>query len=135
MVYGEGFNECLFCDKDFYGYGVINKNDSCYAVYDLYPVSEGHCLIIPFRHVENFWQLTDKEILDMHSLAASMKSILDKTYRPTGYNVGWNCGKSAGQTVMHCHMHIIPRYDGDIDNPEGGIRGCIPEKRIYLNDE
>ena len=131
MAWSEGWTECLFCDKDFFGYRVVNKNDSCYAVYDSYPVSEGHCLIIPFRHVENMWQLTDKEILDMHSLAASMKSILDKTHNPSGYNVGWNCGESAGQTVMHCHMHVIPRYDGDIEDPRGGIRGCIPEKRIY----
>lgn len=131
MAWSEGYNECLFCDRDFTGYRVIDKNKSCYVIEDSYPVSKGHRLIIPWRHVETVFDLTNEELFDMIEMMKKQKRVLDELYNPDGYNIGWNCGESAGQTVMHCHQHIIPRYKGDIPDPRGGIRGCIPSKRIY----
>lgn len=125
------YNECVFCDRTIVGYGTLNKNSSCYVLKDIYPVSKGHRLIIPYRHVETVFDLTDKELSDMMDLMKKQKEELDKLYKPDGYNIGWNCGEAAGQTVSHCHLHIIPRYKDDIEDPRGGIRGCIPEKRFY----
>lgn len=98
---------------------------------DLYPVSPGHLLIIPNRHVANWFELTDEEQQAVMELTNRAKIRLDGTLQPDGYNIGINCGEAAGQTVMHVHCHLIPRYSGDTQTPRGGVRGVIPEKQDY----
>ncbi|WP_338151819.1 HIT family protein [Methanoculleus sediminis] len=91
----------------------------------------GHLLIIPFRHVADFFDATDTEQIALLALLREAKDLLDGRYHPDGYNVGVNVGEAAGQTVMHLHVHVIPRYAGDVEDPRGGVRGAIPEKRVY----
>jgi len=100
------------------------------------PVSKGHSLIIPKRHVSNYFDLTLNEQIASQLLINRLKQILDKKYIPDGYNVGVNIGKTGGQTISHVHIHLIPRYEGDIENPIGGVRNVIPKKGDYvLNKE
>lgn len=123
-------NDCPFCNiKD--NVNVIYQDSSWIAVYDNYPVSKGHVLLIPKRHVKTYFELNYVELASVGVNIGIIKRILDKKFKPTGYNIGINCGESAGQTVPHCHIHIIPRYDGDVEDPRGGVRGCIPEKMKY----
>lgn len=123
--------QCPFCNPSTTD--MVLRNPLFYARYDRYPVSKGHLLIIPFRHVADFFQLTDAERSAAFELVWQARSKLDLELRPDGYNVGVNVGQIAGQTVMHVHIHLIPRYQGDMEQPEGGVRGVIPEKRIYRN--
>lgn len=120
---------CPFCEvnKD----EIILKNDKCFARLDLYPVNPGHLLIIPFRHFSNYFDSTQDEIQSILDMIKKAKVYLDQKYKPDGYNIGVNVNQCAGQTIMHLHIHIIPRYDGDMENPQGGVRGVIPEKRVY----
>ncbi|MDD4437327.1 MAG: HIT family protein [Tissierellia bacterium] len=120
-------NHCSFCNP----IKIVLQNNLAVAIYDRYPVSPGHLLIIPRRHVENYFATTLEERQAINDLLEDGKRLLELKYHPDGYNVGVNCGEAAGQTVMHVHLHLIPRYIGDIDNPRGGVRGVIPEKRIY----
>ncbi len=121
--------DCIFCDiKDK---EIITKNKYCYAIFDKFPVSKGHTLIIPFRHVETFFDASKEEKIAIIDLIDEVKKILDKKFSPDGYNIGVNVGKAAGQTIMHLHIHVIPRYKGDIKDPTGGVRGVIPEKMKY----
>ena len=83
------------------------------------------------RHVKDFFQTTLEEKNAIFELIDKAKEIIDKKYNPSGYNIGMNCGVSAGQSVMHIHVHLIPRYDGDVENPRGGVRGVIPKKQNY----
>ena len=122
--------DCIFCDI------IKNKqfrfeNDLAVAFFDAMPVSDGHTLIIPKRHCRDYFELTKEEMKAIYELSQEVKEYLDKTYHPDGYNVGFNVGEIGGQTVMHCHMHIIPRYKGDIENPRGGIRKIIKMKNNY----
>jgi len=94
-------------------------------------VSEGHTLIIPYRHVGNYFESSDEEKIEIIEMINNVKLMLDDKYSPDGYNIGINSGKAAGQTVMHLHVHVIPRYAGDVDDPRGGIRGVIPSKKKY----
>jgi diadenosine tetraphosphate (Ap4A) HIT family hydrolase len=121
---------CLFCKK-IDDDKIIYQDSSWFAVYDNYPVSKGHVLLIPKRHVKTYFELNYVELASVGVNIGIIKRILDKKYNPTGYNIGINCGESAGQTIPHCHIHIIPRYDGDVEDPRGGVRGCIPEKMKY----
>jgi len=107
------------------------ENSLCFAVYDLYPVNKGHILIITKRHAEDYFQASAKEKAAIFSLLEDCRGFLEKKYSPDGFNIGLNCGRAAGQTIMHLHLHLMPRYKGDIDNPKGGVRGVIPDKRIY----
>jgi diadenosine tetraphosphate (Ap4A) HIT family hydrolase len=109
----------------------VLENDLAFAIYDKYPVSNGHLLIIPKRYIANYFDLTSEERLAIDELLHKGKDILDKEYRPDGFNIGINCGETAGQTIFHVHVHLIPRYKGDLENPRGGVRGVIPDKRIY----
>lgn len=120
---------CPFCST--VPPGIVLQNLLFYARYDLYPVAKGHLLIIPFRHVVSFFELTGGERQAAFELVWEAKAKSDADFRPHGYNVGVNVGQAAGQTVSHVHIHLIPRYDGDMEHPEGGVRGVIPEKRIY----
>ena len=121
--------ECPFCSPN--EVDIVTKNQFCYAKWDKYPVSKGHLLIIPFRHVSSYFDTTHDEKKSIVKLIEACKTILDQQFSPDGYNIGVNVGEPAGQTVMHCHIHIIPRYIGDIENPRGGVRGVIPHKREY----
>ena len=121
---------CLFCEK-IDDDKIIYQDSSWFAVYDNYPVSKGHVLLIPKRHVKTYFELNYVELASVGVNIGIVKRILDKKFNPTGYNIGINCGESAGQTIPHCHIHIIPRYDGDVEDPRGGVRGCIPEKMKY----
>jgi diadenosine tetraphosphate (Ap4A) HIT family hydrolase len=126
-------DNCVFCklkeaiDKD----RIIYEDSDWLAVLDNYPVSEGHTLLIPKRHCETFFDLSDVENQYFIATLNVVKGILDGRYNPDGYNIGMNCGEAAGQTVMHCHIHIIPRYKGDCENPRGGVRGVIPSRMDY----
>ncbi len=111
---------CIFCEYDKKDY--VAENDLAFAIYDKFPVNEGHVLVIPKRHFENFFDATEEEIGAIYRLIHEVKKIIDEEYKPDGYNVGVNVGFYGGQTVMHLHVHVIPRYKGDIDNPRGGIR-------------
>jgi diadenosine tetraphosphate (Ap4A) HIT family hydrolase len=122
-------DECVFCNID--KENVLYQDESWVAIYDNYPVSKGHVLLIPKRHVKTYFELNYVELASIGLNINIVKHILDKKYEPSGYNIGINCGESAGQTVPHCHIHIIPRYDGDVEDPRGGVRGVIPEKQKY----
>ena len=107
--------------------------ESAYAVAlrDAFPVSPGHTLIIPRRHVASFFEVTEAERADLMSLLAAARDDLDREFRPAGYNVGINDGTAAGQTVPHVHMHLIPRFAGDREDPRGGVRWVLPDKAAY----
>ena len=108
------------------------ENEVAYALYDGFPVTEGHTLFIPKRHVSNFFDLYTSELNGLHRLLERQKSFLeDSDASITGWNIGINVNASGGQTVMHVHMHLIPRRDGDMDDPRGGVRGVIPSKQNY----
>ena len=123
-------NPCLFCNiKES---GLTIENELAYASYDSYPVSEMHCLIIPKRHVKDYFDLTDEEVVACNKLIVGIKKeieIKDPTVK--GFNIGTNSGKIAGQSIMHCHIHLIPRREGDVENPQGGVRSVIPKKQHY----
>ena len=124
-------NPCLFCNIK--ASGLTEENELAYASYDSYPVSEQHCLIIPKRHVKNYFDLTDEEIIACNQLIKKIKEkieIKDKTVK--GFNIGTNIEKVAGQSIMHCHIHLIPRRNGDVKNPQGGVRSVIPLKQHYI---
>lgn len=120
---------CPFCNP--LNEEVVLANNLCYARYDKYPVSPGHLLLIPFRHIPALFDATDAEQIALLALLREAKALLDGELHPDGYNIGVNVGPAAGQTVMHLHVHVIPRYAGDVDDPRGGVRGAIPEKRVY----
>ena len=119
--------ECIFCKMKDY----ILENELAYAIYDKYPVGKGHMLFIPKRHVKDFFDITKEEREAIFDLIDEGKKLLDEKYSPDSYNVGINCGEHAGQTIMHVHVHLIPRYIGDMKDPTGGVRGVIPEKMKY----
>ena len=119
---------CIFCNmKDYY----ILENKLAYAIFDKFPVNKGHMLFIPKRHVKDFFDITKEEREAIFELADEGKKLLDEKYSPDAYNIGVNCGEYSGQTVMHVHVHLIPRYKGDTSSPQGGVRGVIPEKMKY----
>ena len=123
-------NPCLFCNSTQSGLAV--ENELAYASYDTYPVSEFHCLIIPKRHIKDYFELSDREIVACDQLIKKVKKqiqIKDPTVK--GYNIGINSGIVAGQSIMHCHIHLIPRREGDVENPQGGVRSVIPLKQHY----
>ena len=123
--------DCLFCSEAIIS-TKIDELGSVFAILDKYPVTEGHTLIIPYRHTTDYFSMTDKERKDAENLLRKLRTqMIQDDSTITGWNVGVNCGWSAGQTIMHAHIHLIPRRDGDIDDPTGGVRGVIPEKRRY----
>ena len=118
---------CVFCARE----DLFMENQLAWLKYDKYPVSPGHMLIITKRHVPSFFDTTLEERKALNELLEEAKKLVDKEYQPDGYNIGINCGTTAGQSIMHLHIHLIPRYQGDVDNPLGGVRGVIPFKRVY----
>ena len=123
-------NNCPFCNLAQH-VEIICESEICVAFFDGYPVSPGHALIIPKRHVASYFDLTDAERKAMNKMLLDVKQKLDERFHPDGYNIGINVGEDAGQSIFHCHMHLIPRYKGDVPNPKGGVRGVIPSKQKY----
>ena len=113
-------DNCVFCNYN--NSEIIAENKFVFAILDKFPVNDGHTLIIPKRHFENFFEASEEEIKAIYSMMHEVKEMLDIQYEPSGYNVGINIGYYAGQTVNHLHVHLIPRYKGDVVNPRGGIR-------------
>lgn len=110
----------------------LASNTLSFAILDRFPVSDGHTLVIPHRLVPDWWSCTDEERRSLMDLVDTVRGIIDSQFAPTGYNIGFNIGASAGQTVAHMHVHVIPRYDGDMTDPRGGVRHVIPERGNYL---
>ena len=121
--------KCIFCDLP--QERIQCKSNLWLVPRDGFPVSPGHTLIIPKRHVKDFFVIDGNAYIDLKSVINVTKEQLDKEFNPDGYNIGINCGEAAGQTVFHLHVHLIPRYAGDMDDPKGGVRGVIPEKQKY----
>jgi diadenosine tetraphosphate (Ap4A) HIT family hydrolase len=123
---------CLFCDRgNVAKHTVIAENDLAYARWDNYPVSNGHAEVIPKRHVESFFELTHDELLAVYELMKMVKQEITVKYHPDAFNIGVNDGAAAGRTIHHVHVHLIPRYTGDVENPRGGVRHIIPGKGNY----
>ncbi len=124
-------NPCLFCNIS--NNDLELENELAYASYDTYPVSKYHALIVPKRHVENYFELNNEEVLACDALLKELKKKLEyKDNTIEGFNVGSNTGKTAGQSINHCHIHLIPRRPGDVDNPQGGVRSVIASKQHYV---
>ena len=123
-------NPCLFCNSKISG--VAHENDLAYASYDTYPVSNHHCLIIPKRHLSDYFELTNEELIACNDLIKIIKQeVKSKDKSIVAFNIGTNIGKVSGQSIMHCHIHLIPRREGDVENPQGGVRAVIPKKQHY----
>jgi len=123
-------NPCIFCKirKEELQF----ENELAYSSYDSYPISKFHSLIVPKRHVQNYFDLNKNEILACNELILKTREkILKDDPAVKGFNVGTNAGKAAGQSIMHCHIHLIPRREGDVENPQGGVRSVIPLKQHY----
>lgn len=120
-------NDCLFCDPS----RAILQNDHAFVRFDDFPVNPGHCLIIPFRHFASFFDATAEERAAIFSIIDEARALVDERHGPGGYNIGVNVGPIAGQSVMHLHVHLIPCYAGDVENPKGGVRGVIPSRQKY----
>jgi diadenosine tetraphosphate (Ap4A) HIT family hydrolase len=121
-------DRCIFCEPER---EIVAQNARAIAVFDSFPVSPGHALILPRRHVVTIWDLDADEYADCFALARDLRPILEARFHPDGFNVGANCGEAAGQSVRHAHIHVIPRYKGDTPNPRGGVRHVIPLKGNY----
>ena len=123
--------QCLFCNKT--KQKIVYSSELFFVVRDSYPVTKLHTLIIPHRHISNFFDLNDNEFNNLNKiLKKQRKLLLDLDKEITAFNVGVNAGEDAGQSIMHCHIHLIPRRKGDIKNPRGGVRGVIPSKQKYI---
>ena len=123
-------NPCLFCNIS--ESGSIHENELPYSSYDTYPVSKHHCLIIPKRHIRDYFELSNEELIACNDLIKIVKNeIINKDQNVKGFNLGTNIGNVSGQSIMHCHFHLIPRKDGDVENPQGGVRSVIPNKQHY----
>ncbi len=119
---------CIFCTPNR---EILAESTHALAFFDSFPVSRGHALVVPKRHVITILELSDEEYTDCFRLVLPLKDLLLARYAPDGFNVGANCGEAAGQSVWHAHIHVIPRYQGDVPNPRGGVRGVIPAKASY----
>ena len=125
-------SDCPFCQLD--PTGQLFSNELAVAIADGFPVSRGHCLIIPKRHFSSLFAATREELMALWDLLDQTREHLLTQYHPNGFNIGINDGISAGQTVMHLHIHIIPRYKGDTVDPRGGIRWILPDKAPYWKE-
>ncbi len=122
-------NPCLFCHpKDD---EILEETSHALLIQDSFPASPGHCLIVPKRHIATYFEATEEENRDFYLLMNRAKDRIEKEFQPDGYNIGSNNGLAAGQSVFHLHIHIIPRYEGDVENPKGGIRWVVPKNATY----
>jgi diadenosine tetraphosphate (Ap4A) HIT family hydrolase len=122
--------ECVLCDR-LASSGFVAENELAVAFFDAFPVSPGHCLIVPRRHEPDFLALKAEEHVAAWALVASVCMRIEVDRRPDGYNIGSNVGIAAGQTVAHAHLHVIPRYQGDVADARGGIRWVVPARAAY----
>lgn len=129
MTYDAESKPCPFCTLP--PERILARNEYGGVLRDLYPVSPSHTLVIPWRHVGSFFDLTPEERAGLMALVEDAKAALDAEMRPDAYNLGLNDGPTAGQTVPHCHLHLIPRYVGDVEDPRGGVRWVVPGKAKY----
>jgi diadenosine tetraphosphate (Ap4A) HIT family hydrolase len=120
--------DCIFCQIDR---AILAESNLSLAFFDGFPVSKGHALVIPKRHLATIWELSEEEYIDLFDLVRDVKHLIQDRFEPHGMNIGANFGQAAGQTVFHAHIHIIPRYSGDVPNPRGGIRNIISGKGGY----
>src|SRR5690554_6108613 len=125
---------CPFCNPESTK-ELLLESATAYAIYDQFPVNEGHALIIPKRHCSDYFSLSFKEQSACWFILNKTKEIISEKFNPDGFNVGININETAGQTIPHVHIHLIPRYKDDVENPEGGVRGVIPEKQIYTKQQ
>ena len=116
---------CLTADR------LVLEDELTLVIRDGFPISEGHTLIIPRRHVQSFFETTDAERSSLLAMLDTAKAVLDQSLKPDGYNIGINDGATAGQTVPHLHIHLIPRYEGDQTDPRGGVRWIFPKNADY----
>ena len=121
--------KCIFCQME--EERKIITEAVGFVVLDQYPVNKGHCLIIPNQHYPTYFDVPQKTQIHLWELVNRAKQWVDEKYHPDGYNIGINAGKIAGQTIMHLHIHLITRYQGDMEDPRGGVRGVIPSKQKY----
>ncbi len=121
---------CPFCILES-NRDIIIENENAFAIFDKFTVSNGHLLIIPKLHFSSYFELDSEIQSACWDLVNQGKQLLEKKYSPEGFNIGVNINESAGQTVPHVHIHLIPRYSGDVSNPKGGVRGVIPSKKEY----
>jgi ATP adenylyltransferase len=133
VFYASRSEECLFCNVQVNDRGrVLAENSLAYVIRDGFPVTENHTLFMPKRHVPDYFGLTQAEVNAINSLMHEQKQLLMKADRQIdGFNIGMNCGETAGQTIFHCHVHLIPRRRGDVENPRGGVRHVITGKGFY----
>jgi diadenosine tetraphosphate (Ap4A) HIT family hydrolase len=123
----EPVGDCIFCRRDDKRLNtIVRENATCYARYDNFPATEGHLEVVPKRHVESLFELTQEEISEAYSLLCEVQKIVTERYRPDGYTIGVNEGTAAGQSIAHLHIHLIPRRYGDVQDPRGGIRQAVP---------
>ncbi len=123
-----GIYNCPFCNVER---EKILETEMSFAIYDGFPVNEGHALIISKRHTSNYFDLSLDEQKDCIELLNRVKGVVQEKYNPDGFNVGININEAAGQTISHVHIHLIPRYEGDVEEPRGGVRGVIPANKNY----
>ncbi len=126
-------NSCLFCDiQSIDQQRIIAESNLAYAIRDGFPVTAGHTLFIPKRHILDYFGLVPAEVSAINDLLAKQKKSLQEADSTIdGFNIGMNCGETAGQTIFHCHVHLIPRRKGDVENPRGGVRHIIAGKGFY----
>jgi diadenosine tetraphosphate (Ap4A) HIT family hydrolase len=123
-------SDCPFCTPDPER-EIIVESATVYSIYDKFPVNDGHALIIPKRHCEDYFNLTFQDQSDCFLMLNKVKEIVSLKFNPDGFNIGINVGEKAGQTIQHVHIHLIPRFNGDVEEPKGGVRGVIPNKQKY----
>jgi diadenosine tetraphosphate (Ap4A) HIT family hydrolase len=122
-------NPCLFCNPK--PEEILAETQHALLIQDSSPVSPGHCLVVPRQHIKTFFDCSEEQNRNFRELILQAKEIMDKRHSPDGYNIGCNNEQAAGQSVFHLHIHIIPRYKGDVENPKGGVRWVIPDKSQY----
>ncbi len=120
---------CPFCEAE--AEVILERHAAILILRDKYPVSPGHSLILPTRHFASYFEATEKEREALFEGLLRAKRIVERNHKPDGWNIGWNDGTAAGQTIGHLHLHLIPRYDGDRPDPRGGIRWIFPDKAAY----
>ena len=120
-------SDCIFCRK----IDLIYQSELTFISQDRYPASPGHLLIIPNRHIPNYFDCSQEEISELWDTVNLAKKLIEKDHKPDSYNIGINVSKAAGQSIPHTHIHLIPRYNGDVADPRGGVRNVLPRKRIY----
>jgi diadenosine tetraphosphate (Ap4A) HIT family hydrolase len=125
-------HDCPFCQLE--ENRIYLESELAVAFHDAYPISEGHTLVIPRRHVVSLFELTEEEQAEVWKLVSEVRAMLVTELHPDGFNVGLNDGTSAGQTVLHAHVHVIPRRKGDVVDPRGGVRWIIPGKALYWGE-